>query len=145
MLAQINNPALNSSIRGLSGSAFIGGLLRALINLGFVAGAIVFIFILITGAIQWMTSGGEKPAIESARSKIINALVGILILFALYAIIKFIEYFFKVNILYINVDLLRITGGGVGGPPPVCGPGQKTCIDDLGNPFCWPVANPCPN
>ena len=107
-VAQIVNPALNRSLQNQTGSQFFGRLIPALIALGFVIGTVTFFFIFIMGAIQWITSGGDKSSVESARSRIINALVGITILFSLYAIIKFIQYFFKINILSINIGALKI-------------------------------------
>jgi len=63
---------------------------------------------LITGAIQWISSGGDKQALESARNKISNALVGIVILFAVFAIINLIETFFGINIMTLDMGALVI-------------------------------------
>ena len=74
----------------------------------FVIGTVIFVFTFITGAIQWITSGGDKTALEGARGRISNALIGLVILFASYAIIKLIEAFFGVNILELDIGALKI-------------------------------------
>ena len=60
------------------------------------------------GGIQWMTAGGDKAAIEQARGKVTNALVGLVILFSTFAIILAIETFFGVDILTIDIGVLKI-------------------------------------
>jgi len=44
-----------------------------------VVAGIWFIFILFIGAIGWMTAGGDKGAVETARKRIANGLTGLVI------------------------------------------------------------------
>jgi len=74
--------------------------------LGFVIGVIVFFFMLITGAIQWISSGGDKQAVESARGKVGNALIGLIILFAVFAIIQILNTFFGLKLLELTLPTL---------------------------------------
>ena len=108
---EIGNPALGPTLQGYLGStggiSFFSHLVPNLVGLVFVVGALAFFAMLVTGAIQWITSGGDKQALEGARGKISNAVVGLVLLFAALAIIKFIEYFFKINIL--SLDILGLT------------------------------------
>jgi NADH:ubiquinone oxidoreductase subunit 6 (subunit J) len=106
-IAAITNPAV-PNLESHSGVSFIESLLRALVSIGFIVGGVVFLFIFLMGAIQWISSGSDKSAQEQARGRLTSALVGIIILFALYAIIKVVEYFFGISILLINVEPLRI-------------------------------------
>lgn len=71
-------------ISGAIGAAFI------------IAGIIVFAY-LIWGGIQWITAGGDKANVEAARSRISNALVGLAVIAAAWAVMKLIEYFFGVS------------------------------------------------
>ncbi len=105
---EITNPALGPNLSGLSGSGFFAALLPKLVTLVFIIGGLIFFFILVTGAISWITSGGEKQALESARSKITNGLIGIVILFVGFAVITFIERFFGIKILTIDIGSLII-------------------------------------
>ena len=104
----IKNKALKSSIQNLSGTEFLNKLLPNMVGLAFVIGVVIFLFVLVFGAIQWITSGGDKAGLESARSKIANALVGIVILFSVFVILKIIESFFGINILTIDLGVFFI-------------------------------------
>lgn len=104
VFAQIQNPFLSNFLQGLSGGEFLARLLPALITLLFVVGAIIFIFMFMLGAIQWITSGGDKAQTETAGKRITNALIGLTILFSLFAIIKLIETFFGISITVFNIN-----------------------------------------
>ncbi len=104
----IGNPALGDRLQTLSGLQFFQKLLPAMVGLGFVIGSLIFVFVMIVGAIQWITSGGDKAALDAAKGKITNALVGLIILFSIIAIIKLIESFFGISILTIDIGPLKI-------------------------------------
>lgn len=76
-----------------SGSGGLGIFLSNLINLFYVIAAVVLIFMLLWGAFDWITSEGNKEKVESARNKIINALVGILLFAAAFGVIKVLGQF----------------------------------------------------
>jgi len=103
----ITNPAIGS-LGNQSGVSFFQKFAPAAVTLGFIIGVIIFFFILITGAIQWISSGGDKQALEGARGKISNALIGIIILFAVFAIIQLIQNFFGISILTLDISKLVI-------------------------------------
>ncbi len=52
-----------------------------------IAGAIALV-LLIVGGIQYMSSGGDKIAVEASRGRITAAVVGLLIVFGAYLIIN---------------------------------------------------------
>ena len=89
----ITNPVLSENLLAIlagenPGLVFLQLLLHNLIILIFVIAALVFFFMFILGGIQWMTSGGDKAATESARGKITAALIGLVIVFLVYAILN---------------------------------------------------------
>lgn len=106
----IGNPALGPSLQNLQSSTFFSGLLSGFVTLAFIIGAVMFVFMFIFGAIQWISSGGDKQALEQAQGRIRNALIGLVILFSLFAVINLIEYFFKIDLLNINLVDLKIGG-----------------------------------
>jgi hypothetical protein len=103
----ITNPALGESVRNLSGTEFFNKLLPNLISLSFIVGAIIFVAIIIVGAIQWIISGGDKAGIESAKGKITNAVIGLVILLSLFAIIYVLENFFGIKLLELKINFLE--------------------------------------
>ncbi len=60
------------------------------------AGILVFVY-MVWGGVEWLTSGGDKAKIESARAKITNALIGVAIIAASYAIWIVVLTFFGIN------------------------------------------------
>jgi hypothetical protein len=109
LLAQaVTNPVLGPGLQGKSGVGFFQSFIPAAIGLAFVIGTLIFFFILVIGAIQWIVSGGDKAAIESARGKIGNALIGIVILFSVFVVLMVVEGFFGINILTLDIGPLTI-------------------------------------
>jgi len=105
----ITNPALGGlGSGGTTGVSFFQKFVPAVVTFAFIIGSLIFLFIFITGAIQWISSGGDKQALEGARGKITNALVGLVILFATFAVIKLIETFFGIPILTLDIGGLVI-------------------------------------
>jgi hypothetical protein len=107
-LAQITNPALGSDLKGKSGVSFFQTFIPNLVGLAFVIGALVFFFVMVIAAIQWITSGGDKQALESARGKLTNAIIGFVILLLLFVILKVIQDFFGLDILSLDIGPLKI-------------------------------------
>ena len=68
------------------------------IQLLFVIAAIIFFFMLVIGGIRWILSGGDKGQTEAARNQITAALVGLVIVFAAWAIVQLLGTFFGVEI-----------------------------------------------
>ncbi len=67
---------------------------------------VVALFYLLFGALRWVTSGGDKAAMEGARGQIIAAIVGLVILFLAFLIFTIALAFFNVNINEINVPTI---------------------------------------
>ena len=68
---------------------FTGGAIRIFI---IVAGFALLIY-LFWGAFDWITSEGDKEKVGKARNKIINAIIGVVILAAAFAIIQVLGVF----------------------------------------------------
>jgi len=104
----ITNPLLEN-LNGLEGADYFGALIKSLIGISFVVASIIFIFIFIMGAIQWITSNGDKGAVQAAQSKITNAIIGLVILLSLFALLRVVGDFFGLEIFQnfeINIDNL---------------------------------------
>ncbi len=68
------------------------------ISLILIIAAILFFFMLVIGGIRWIMSGGDKGQTEAARNQITAALVGLVIVFAAWAIAQLIGGLFGINI-----------------------------------------------
>ena len=69
-----------------------------------VAGILVFVM-LVWGGITWITAGGVKAKTEEARTRITNALVGLAVVAAAWAVMKLIEFFFGITVLSDDVTI----------------------------------------
>jgi len=109
--SEITNPALGDNLGALLKADpmwFFQKIIPNLITLAFTVAILIFFFMLITGAIQWISSGGDKQGLEGARGKLSNALIGLVILLSMFALMKLIETFFGVSILTLDIGALKI-------------------------------------
>ncbi len=96
-LAQINLQNAGTDFQNLT-SLQVPDIISGLIKAALVIAAVIFFFILVIGGIRWIASGGDKSATEGARSQITAALVGLVIVFAAWAIVALVQTFFNINI-----------------------------------------------
>ena len=74
-------------------------IIPAALRIVLIIAAVACLFFLLTGGIKWITSGGDKAQLESARGTVTAALVGLFIVFVAWAVLKLVGYFFGVNIM----------------------------------------------
>ena len=85
---------------------------NALALLLIIAAIAAFIF-LILGGIQWITSGGDKAGLEAARNKITNAIVGLIIVAAAWAVMFLVGQFLGIeNLFTTGLSIPRAYTGG---------------------------------
>ncbi len=87
-------PALQNLLQGdPTGAGGISKFLSNLIALIFSIATIVLIFMILWGAYDWLTSGGDKEKLENAKKKLINAFVGIMLFAIAFAVIRVLGQF----------------------------------------------------
>ena len=84
-----------------------GTLVSRLITLILIIAIVVSIFFLIYGGIKWITSGGDKTAVEGARNHIVAAIVGLVIALLAFFILNVIGGLFGINLT--NLTLPNLT------------------------------------
>jgi hypothetical protein len=105
--------AVDAGVPNLADS-FVGGTLgltlwiQSIINIVFSLATLGVFLLLVWGAIDWIMSGGEKSKIESARNKMTNAVIGLVILMSSLALFMLVQ-----NLLGICVVTIIGTNGGV--------------------------------
>ncbi len=109
LLAQIRNPVLQGSLGSGSietGGTTVGKIIGTLIGAIFIFSFLLAFFFLLTGGVSWITAGGDKGQLQLARDKIVNALVGLIIVGAAWAIFKLVGGF--LGIQFPNLTLPTI-------------------------------------
>lgn len=82
-IIDINRPRLNGNPVGY---ASLSEFIRNVLTLIFFIALLLVLAMLIWGAIDWILAGNEKDGVKNARTKIINALVGLAVLAVAFAI-----------------------------------------------------------
>lgn len=102
LLADVD-PIHNPVVTGLANknpdqaSSVFATFFSALVGLILVAGTLWAFIQLLQGGLQWISSGGDKAALEGAQQRIIHALVGLFILFGAWAVFILIMNFFGIT------------------------------------------------
>lgn len=65
-------------------------MVTSLLQIALIASVIIVLFQLVTAGINWITSGGDKAKTDSARSKIVAAIIGLVLVVASWAVFLFI-------------------------------------------------------
>lgn len=81
------------------GTLTIPRIISGAISLLLTVVALVFFFILIFGGVRWIMSSGDEKAVATARAQITNALIGLAIVFAAYAIMSLMGTLFGIQLL----------------------------------------------
>jgi hypothetical protein len=77
----------------------ISTIVSAVVGLLTVAAGIWFIFQFLIGGYTWLSSMGDKHRLEEARNRIVNALIGLVIIIGAYGLISLVGTFFGWDIL----------------------------------------------
>lgn len=85
------------------GYATLGEFVNNVLTLVFGLGLLVVLVMLIWGAFEWITSGGDKEAVGKARNRIINALIGMAVLAIAFALARVAGQFTGINIQNIVI------------------------------------------
>lgn len=84
----------------------LGSLIGTLITIVLILAIILAVFFLIYGGIRWITSGGDKTAVEAARGHIVAAIVGLVIALLAFFIINIIGGLFGLDLTNLTLPKL---------------------------------------
>ncbi len=99
----IAQEAVNQGLQGSqyrdSTDAGVGVAIGNIMSIVMLVAVLLVLVFLIVGAIQWLTSGGDKGKIENAQKRMTNAVVGLVILSVVVAVFTLIEQFLGIDFL----------------------------------------------
>lgn len=105
------NPCVNNSNKALQAACAgdglsLGAVLGFVITIAFVIAVLIALFFLIWGGIKWITSGGDKAGVETARNQIIAAIIGLIIVFLAFFILNLVLGLFGLSLFELELPTL---------------------------------------
>lgn len=94
----VGSPAVDINSDNLSFGDIISGILPYV----FGAAGIILVFMIISAGFKLMTSAGDPKATAGAQAQITSAVVGIVVMFVSYWIVKLIMQFFGLDLILFN-------------------------------------------
>lgn len=88
VFGKIEPPKEIKSLTGGTGAEGISKMLSSIVEIIYIVASIVFVFIVIISAFQWIISGGDKEAVGNARKRLTYAIIGITMLALAFVILK---------------------------------------------------------
>ena len=86
----------------------IGPIVGAAVTFILIIAVLIALFFLIWGGVRWITSGGDKAKVESARGTIIAAIIGLVIAFLAFFVLSLALSFFGLSLT--NLQLPKVSG-----------------------------------
>lgn len=84
----------------------IGTVVSGVITVALIGAAIIALFFLIWGGIRWITSGGDKAKVDSARQTIIASIIGLIIALLAFFIITVVLGLFNLSLTDLTLPKL---------------------------------------
>jgi cytochrome bd-type quinol oxidase subunit 2 len=103
---QIHNPVIPQTPKMEEAPTFLSQTLTNILTIMFIGAGVTFFFMFAVGGIKWIISGGDKEKIEAAKKQISSAIIGLVLIFLIFAVVNLIEIFFGVNLF--NFSLPRL-------------------------------------
>lgn len=95
---------IGGEVNGFFGYKCIWSLVSNVVSVAFILGAVATFVLLVVGGLNWLTSGGDKGKIETAQKMISNAIIGLAIVAASWAIYTTVIYFFGIDLTKLCTD-----------------------------------------
>lgn len=112
LLAQITNPVLPTSIGNAgrdAGGTAVGILVGNIVGGIMIIAFLLAFFYLLMGGMSWITAGGDKAQLEGARNKITNAIIGLILVAAVWAIMSLLGGFLGITFPELTIPTIQNT------------------------------------
>ncbi len=96
---EITNPVVSKIFGSGAPNVAFANIIITVWRTAVTLGGLALLVMLIIGALEWITAGGEKSKIETARERITQSIVGLLVLIGTVAISIFVGQAFGIDLL----------------------------------------------
>lgn len=94
----MNTVDVDSQVGNYFGYTCIGNFVSNMVGMGIIIAGIAVLAYLVWGGIEWITSAGDKTKTEQAQKRLSNAVIGLAVVVAAWALWKIALHFFGVNL-----------------------------------------------
>ena len=112
----ITNPAISANFGTGGANTALASIIVTVWRAAITLGGLALLVMLIIGALEWILAGGDKGKVQSARDRITQAVIGMLVLAGTVAISTFIGGLLGLKLLQPN---FADNVGNATGPAPV--------------------------
>lgn len=88
--AIINNPIIKDTTNVTQPKTYLNNVIQTIITVFFIVAVLYFIWNFVFAGIHMISSNGDPKKFESAQHQLVYALVGLMIVFSVFALLKFI-------------------------------------------------------
>lgn len=81
----------------------LGSIIGFAVTILFIVAVLIALVFLILGGIKWITSGGDKANVETARNQIIAAVVGLILVFLSFFILNLVLQAFNLSLFSLQL------------------------------------------
>ncbi|OGM13915.1 hypothetical protein A3A76_05400 [Candidatus Woesebacteria bacterium RIFCSPLOWO2_01_FULL_39_23] len=132
---RIYNPQIIEPLRNFTGWEYLQRLYPIFIALGIIITTVVFVLLIIIGGIAWVTAGGDREKLDTARRRVINGVIGIFLVLLVFFVLIWIGRIFKINFLgQFNIGTTEVLPivTPTGGVTPIPSDEEFLCISNGG-------------
>lgn len=97
VLAKITNTVLDNQDITSNPNSYVNGIIQTFVTLLIIVGVLYFVINFILAGYHMISSQGDPKKFEEAQKSLIYALLGIVLIFAVFAIIKLIGFIFGIT------------------------------------------------
>lgn len=109
LLAQITNPVLPGALGSggnTTGPSALGSIIGSLVGVFLILSFMAALLYMLLGGFDWITSGGDKAKLQSARDKITNSLVGLIVVGASWAVMMIVSNFIGIDFPNLPIPII---------------------------------------
>lgn len=114
LLQGIVNPVLPEVGQG-DGNAILGNVIGAVVGIFLVGGFIFALLHMLFGAITWISASGDKAKLQNAQERITQAIVGLIVLAATWALMSLLFSFLGFGAQFPLFPIPTFSGNNLGG------------------------------
>ena len=95
--AVINNPVLNKQNISSDSTGYFNSVIQSLISILFIFGLIYFVYHFILAGYKMISSQGDPKKYEEAQHALLYSLIGIIIIFSVFALLRLVGNLFGIT------------------------------------------------